>query len=92
MHKRFNKLILFGIFTHMNILKKILILSLLCGIMVKTYGQKDGFFKNFYIEQGLPSDKIQGVTQDSEGFIWLGTNNGLVRFAGYEFRTYQSLT
>jgi ligand-binding sensor domain-containing protein len=76
----------------MNILKKISILCLLCGIMVKTYGQKDGFFKNFYIEQGLPSDKIQGVTQDSEGFIWLGTNNGLVRFDGYEFRTYQSLT
>ncbi|MCW9000276.1 MAG: triple tyrosine motif-containing protein, partial [Kangiellaceae bacterium] len=28
------------------------------------------------------------MTQDDDGYIWLGTSNGLARFDGYEIRTY----
>ncbi len=34
------------------------------------------------VEQGLPTDFIKGVVQDSLGFMWLATDDGLVRFDG----------
>src|SRR5580704_5003947 len=39
-------------------------------------------------EQGLPQDTIRAIEQTADGYLWLGTNEGLVRFDGYEFVTY----
>ena len=36
-------------------------------------------------KDGLPSDVIWAVAQDPEGYLWLGTNGGLVRFDGVRF-------
>jgi len=38
---------------------------------------------------GLPDEYIMSMTQDSMGFIWIGTSNGLVRFDGTESRVWQ---
>ena len=35
--------------------------------------------------QGLPQDAIHAITQTTDGFLWLGTDEGLARFDGYEF-------
>lgn len=35
---------------------------------------------------GLPADRITSVTQTSDGYIWLGSQNGLIRFDGSEFK------
>ena len=35
---------------------------------------------------GLPADKISTITQTSDGYIWLGGQNGLIRFDGLEFK------
>jgi len=32
-------------------------------------------FKNFTIEQGLSSNYVQSIIQDSKGFLWAGTMN-----------------
>lgn len=40
------------------------------------------------IEQGLPQGYVVSVCQDRDGFIWLGTNNGLCRYDGYEFLVF----
>jgi ligand-binding sensor domain-containing protein/C4-dicarboxylate-specific signal transduction histidine kinase len=37
--------------------------------------------------KGLPAEKISSVSQTRDGYIWLGTQNGLVRFDGLEFKT-----
>ena len=37
---------------------------------------------------GLPTNGLRALAQDAEGFLWLGTEAGLVRFDGVEFRTY----
>lgn len=37
---------------------------------------------------GLPGNSIQDIIQDSDGYIYLGTYGGLVRFDGVKFLTY----
>jgi signal transduction histidine kinase/ligand-binding sensor domain-containing protein len=36
-------------------------------------------------QQGLPQDTIRAIAQTTDGFLWLGTDEGLARFDGYEF-------
>lgn len=43
---------------------------------------------NFTTEDGLPSNEIYCVFQDSKGFIWVGTDKGVARYDGYSFITY----
>jgi PAS domain S-box-containing protein len=37
-------------------------------------------------QNGLPADRISTVVQSKDGYIWLGTQNGLIRFDGLEFK------
>ncbi|MEJ1931600.1 two-component regulator propeller domain-containing protein, partial [Nostoc sp. NIES-2111] len=37
---------------------------------------------------GLPQNTVQAIAQSTDGYIWLGTEAGLVRFNGRAFRTY----
>ena len=37
-------------------------------------------------EQGLPRGAVYAITQTSDGYLWIGTEAGLVRFDGLEFR------
>ena len=38
--------------------------------------------------QGLPDGSVSSVAQTPDGYLWLGTGEGLVRFDGYEFVPY----
>ena len=38
---------------------------------------------------GLAANTVRHIFQDEEGYIWFGTNNGLSRYDGYNFRNYQ---
>jgi ligand-binding sensor domain-containing protein/signal transduction histidine kinase len=37
------------------------------------------------MDDGLPDDRIQAITQTPDGYIWVGTHNGLTRFDGARF-------
>ncbi len=52
--------------------------------MVVSALANDLHFHHLGLEQGLPSSRAQAFAQDRHGFIWVGTNAGLVRFDGYE--------
>ena len=41
---------------------------------------KDGVFRSFSGKDGLLNDFVRTVYQDSEGQIWIGTDNGLFQF------------
>lgn len=47
-------------------------------------------FHHYTQDDGLVQNTVQAITQDEQGFIWLGTEDGLHRFDGYEMRVYQS--
>lgn len=50
-------------------------------------GQLDGL-TNYAQEQGLNAAFTYRITQDQKGFIWIGSDNGLFRFDGVQFRHY----
>lgn len=39
-------------------------------------------------ENGLPQNSVKHIVPDKSGFIWLATENGLVRFDGQQFKTF----
>lgn len=41
-------------------------------------------FNHLTFNEGLPSNAATCIAQDENGFIWIGTENGLCRFDGYE--------
>jgi len=40
-------------------------------------------------EKGLSQATVTSIIQDADGFIWLGTQDGLNRYDGYEMRVYK---
>lgn len=59
---------------------------ILCN--VKINGQETYFTKTFTTANGLPHNHVRGIAQDSTGFLWVATWDGISRYDGYEFRNY----
>lgn len=47
-------------------------------------------FRALDAEKGLSHINVTSILQDDEGYIWLGTNNGLNRYNGFEIKTFYS--
>lgn len=45
-------------------------------------------YKTYSVADGLPNSTVKAICQDSLGYMYFGTRNGLARFDGYEFRNY----
>lgn len=45
-------------------------------------------FNNLKVRDGLPVHEIFTIAQDSDGFMWLGTIDGLIRYDGYEMKVF----
>ena len=48
-------------------------------------------FIHYEVENGLSSNTVRSITQDSQGFMWFGTENGLNRFDGYNFKIFKNI-
>ena len=46
-------------------------------------------FRRLSIEDGLSQSSVETIVQDHEGFMWIGTEDGLNRFDGYTFKQYR---
>lgn len=44
-------------------------------------------FTNYSVENGLAHPSVSSVVQDKEGYLWVGTKNGLSKFDGINFET-----
>lgn len=65
--------------------KYLIILSLFLPISL--WSQRPPF-KEFNIDNGLPSNTVRCVFKDSKGLIWIGTQSGLVRYDGKTFYVF----
>lgn len=69
-------------------------ISLLCFLLLTAifnftslYSQ-NYYTRNITIENGLPSNSVQAIFRDSRGYMWIGTEAGLCRYDGTDFRIY----
>ena len=46
-------------------------------------------FDHLTTQEGLSQNTVNCIFKDSEGFIWIGTNDGLNRYDGYNFKVYR---
>jgi ligand-binding sensor domain-containing protein len=67
---------------------KILILFLLnlSGIAQETGA---GIVEHFDNTNGLPQNTVVTIMEDSRGFLWLGSHDGLLRYDGYKFKVFR---
>ena len=49
-------------------------------------------FEKYAVEEGTAMNASQVVFEDSNGFIWLGSQSGIDRFDGYEFINYANIS
>ena len=80
--------------THFSIHKSILWTSMswwMLTISFSTAAQSNNLkFQKVLLEvNGITYNNIFAITQDKEGYIWIGTNEGLVRYDGYESKVYE---
>ena len=46
-------------------------------------GQTPYVFRHLKVENGLSNNNVKTILKDCEGFLWIGTANGLNRYDGY---------
>jgi len=66
-------------------------LLLLCTwfFVQSVFASEDFYFRSIKIKDGLPGSTINTIVQDSLGFLWIGTNDGLCRYDGAGFRIFR---
>ncbi|HEX5169736.1 MAG TPA: two-component regulator propeller domain-containing protein [Cyclobacteriaceae bacterium] len=58
------------------------------GLKLKSSGSNE--IRQFTLEDGLPGNNISGIQEDSKGFLWISTDNGLSRLdpVSFKFKNY----
>jgi ligand-binding sensor domain-containing protein/signal transduction histidine kinase len=47
--------------------------------------------RQYTVVDGLPQSQVNAIVEDKHGYLWIGTNGGLARFDGHEFKVYTTL-
>ena len=70
-------------------LNVVLLLFLLSFEPLFAHKSNNIYFKNISTDMGLSNKMVLSIKQDTTGFIWIGTAEGLNRYDGYEFKTFK---
>ena len=61
----------------------------ICGCTSLSFGQ-DNPIKFLDISDGLSNNSVTTIFQDSDGYLWFGTYDGLNRYDGYNFKVFRN--
>ncbi len=65
-------------------------LSLLCLLVSFAPAASERFVvQQWKVEHGLPQSSVRCISQTTDGYIWIGTWNGLARFDGVRMKTFK---
>ena len=62
----------------------LLILYLSIGLAATSYAEKLPYVSYYRAADGLSSQSVNCISQDEAGCSWIGSENGLDRFAGHQ--------
>src|SRR6266705_2002689 len=70
---------------------RFLVISCCLLLAVKNFcqGLNNFKFEHFTSENGLSENMVYTVFQDSKGYLWIGTHDGLNRYDGYSFKKFR---
>ncbi len=54
-----------------------------------SHGRDEVIFENLSLQEGLSQTTVRAILMDRTGYMWFGTNGGLNRYDGYQFKTYR---
>src|SRR6185437_6091532 len=66
----------------------VIILMVSCFGFIVSAGAQQQIFKNYTVNDGLISNDIRRIFQDSKGFLWIGTMEGLSKYDGNTFTNF----
>jgi ligand-binding sensor domain-containing protein/signal transduction histidine kinase len=61
------------------------LLSAQASDLEPTLSEMEGAVRTWQTTEGLPADSVTAIVQTGDGFLWVGTSAGLVRFDGVKF-------
>ncbi|MGK9367427.1 two-component regulator propeller domain-containing protein [Melioribacter sp. Ez-97] len=70
--------------------KNLFLAFLLSILFVSTVIAQDYRFEHITSEEGLSQNTVLCIFQDSQGFLWFGTFDGLNRYDGFGFKVYKT--
>ncbi len=73
-----------------NTIKRLLLL-LVCLSVIIAVAAQNTTLTNYSVKDGLSNSTVKAICQDTQGYIWIGTKNGLNRLDGYEIKNYYHL-
>lgn len=77
----------------MGLCKKLMLLFLIAAVYAKANAQspKNQLIRNLNVAEGLPQSVVTGIEQDSVGFIWIATRDGLARYDGRKCKVFRHI-
>jgi signal transduction histidine kinase/ligand-binding sensor domain-containing protein len=72
------------------LVRAVLLLIFLLPLLPLSAQPADLKFDHIGLEHGLSQSTVYAVTQDAQGFIWFGTQDGLNRYDGYSIKIFKN--